>query len=269
MSEDFKDSNQEDELKAESELLRLKLELEHGMKHSETSSLSPEMENQWLSYIYNFEQKHKDARRIKVYEVIGRPHFKKHDELLPEEVPEALKQLLSLMEEKRVQLDCSCPYEDALIYKFITEELFDYEMDDFFGDGMVHHFIYEEFHPNHAYDLKRYATEFTENLLLRKWNPEFDTYALSHMVTYKGIEYNNADVSSVILAFQEGRTFQLEKLEIQNVSFDVEQGAGEVRAYLEYRAHGQNLHEGTATYGFKFDYGYWYLSSFQLPGLGD
>lgn len=263
---------QKDKFKAENGLLRLKLELEHGMKHSETSSLSPEVESQWLSYIYNFEQRHREAKKIKVYEVVGSPRFKAADELLPEEVPEALKQMLSLMEAKGVMLDCSCPYDDGLIYKFITEELFDYEMDDITVDGMVHHFIYEEFHPNYSHDLQRYATEFTKNLLLRKWNPEFDTHALSHTVSYKGKEYSEKDISSIILAFQEGRSFELEKLEIQKVSFDIEKGAGEVLASLGYHSHaGQNrwFHQGIASYAFAFEYGYWYLSGFQIPGFGD
>jgi len=43
-------------------------------------------------------------------------------------------------------------YAPSVIYKFITEELFDHEMDDIMLPGFVHHFIYEEFHPNHEYD---------------------------------------------------------------------------------------------------------------------
>ena len=48
--EDQKDPllNAEDELKAENNLLKLKLGLEHGMKMSETGNLSPDVENQWL-----------------------------------------------------------------------------------------------------------------------------------------------------------------------------------------------------------------------------
>ena len=44
----------EEELKADNELLKIKLELEHGMQHSD-SNLPPEIENQWLNNIYNYE----------------------------------------------------------------------------------------------------------------------------------------------------------------------------------------------------------------------
>jgi len=90
--------NPEEQLKAENALLKLKLELEHGMKQSDTSSLSAELENSWLTNIYNFEQQFKTAKRVKVYDAIGRPVFRRLEELSSAEVSEALKQILSVME---------------------------------------------------------------------------------------------------------------------------------------------------------------------------
>jgi hypothetical protein len=74
----------EDELRAENELLKLKLEMEHGMMHSESAALNPEIENAWLKHIYEFEQQAKEGKRIKVYDAIGRPSFRKADELSPD-----------------------------------------------------------------------------------------------------------------------------------------------------------------------------------------
>jgi len=264
--------NPEEQLKAENALLKLKLELEHGMKQADTSSLSAEVENSWLNNIYNFEQQYKNAKRIKVYDAIGRPAFKKLAELSGEAVSDALKGILSVMEKKGVELGFCCPYDDALIYKFITEELFDHEMDDMSVAGMITHFIYEEFHPNHDYDLRRYAKEFLENLLSRKWNQEFDGSSLNKKVLYKGKEYDNEEIAIIILGFQEDRTFQLEDVKIEQVSFDVEKGEGKVQAHLAYRAYSQGKnqhHQGDSVINFKHDFGYWYIQGFQLPGFGD
>lgn len=264
--------NPEEQLKAENALLKLKLELEHGMKQSDTSSLSAEVENSWLTNIYNFEQQFKTAKRVKVYDAIGRPVFRRLEELSSAEVSEALKQILSVMEEKGVELDRCCPYDDALIYKFITEELFDHEIDDMSGAGMITHFSYEEFHPNHDYDLRRCAEEFLENLLSRKWNLEFDGASLSEKVSYRGKEYENVEIGIIILSFQEERTFQLEDFEIKQVSFDLEKGEGQTQAHLVYRAYSKGanqLHQGDAVLNFKYDYGYWYIQGFQLPGFGN
>ncbi len=263
--------NPEDELKAENELLKLKLELEHGMKQSETSLLTPEAENQWLNRMYEFEQQYKDSQRVKVYDAIGRPDFRKLDDLPGEEIPKALEELLSLMGRKGIALDCCCEYEDAVIYKFITEELFEHEMDDISIEGMVYHFIYEEFHPNHEYDLRRYATEFVESLLHRKWNSEFDVFQLDDIITFKGKDYNSDEISAITLAFQENRTFHIDKLEIKQVIFDVEQGAGEVQGQLAYHAHSSQsslFHQGPIEICFEYESGYWYINGFHLPGLG-
>lgn len=262
----------EEQIKAENALLKIKLELEHGMDQAETSSLSAEAENGWLNNIYNFEQQYGNAKRIKVYDAIGRPPFKKSTELSADEVSDALKGILSVMKNNALDLDFCCPYDDALIYTFITEELFEHEIDDMSVAGMITHFSYEEFHPNHDYDLRRYSNEFLENLLTRKWNPEFDCSSLSQKVSYKEKEYNNEEIGVIILSFQEERTFQLDNFEIEQVSFDVEKGEGKVRAHVAYIAYAgreSQLHQGDAVVNFKYDFGYWVIQGFQLPGFGD
>ena len=60
----------EENLKFENDLLKAKLTAEFGMKESDTSKLDSEMENQWLKYIYEFENSYKDAKRISLYEFI-------------------------------------------------------------------------------------------------------------------------------------------------------------------------------------------------------
>src|SRR6266850_4078323 len=102
-----------DELKAENELLKLKLELEYGMEGNDTSVLQPAIENEWLNHIYSFEKQYKDAGRIKVYDFLGRPAFKKAEELKPEEIGAELDRIQSVMEEKKMTLDCSCDYDKA------------------------------------------------------------------------------------------------------------------------------------------------------------
>jgi hypothetical protein len=261
----------EDQLKAENELLKLKLELEHGMKQDDTSTLSAEWENLWLNNIYNFEQQFKNARRVKVYDAIGSPAFRKLATLSADEVSVALKEILSAMEENGVVLDCICTYEDAVIYKFITEELFEVELDDISSDCMITHFTYEEFYPNHDYDLRRYSEEFIKNLLSKKWNPEFDTYLLSDNVSCNGRAYNIEDISAVILAFQEGRTFQLDTFEIEQASFDLDRAEGQVKLLLAYHAHtqdGNHFHHGHCILNFNYHIGCWNIRGIKLPGFG-
>jgi hypothetical protein len=153
----------EDEMKAENELLKLKLEMEHGMSNMDTK-LSPDAENEWLNYIHNFEKVYKDAKQVKVIAFIGSPSYKRITELSSEEISAELDHLLDVMADGGVKVDFICEYEDDVKYKFITEELFESEIDDIKLQGAFQCFIYEEFHPNHDYDLRRHGEYFLERI---------------------------------------------------------------------------------------------------------
>lgn len=128
-------------------MLRLKLELDHGMIESSTEGLSPELENMWLKNIYKFEEGWKNSKPMTLFECLGKPQFVKWDKLSPRDISQELRRLKQLMFRKRVVLDCLQHYDDVTIYRFITEELFHAETMHVPGSNMVMHFIYEEFHP--------------------------------------------------------------------------------------------------------------------------
>lgn len=257
-------------IKFENELLKLKLEAEFGMQQQDTSGLSPEVENVWLKNIYDFEAQFKNAKRIKVFDALGRPKTKKLDQLSGQDVSKALAYLTTLMEEKGIALDCCCQYDDSIIYRFITEELFECEMDDISIEGMVHHFLYEEFHPNHDYDLRLAAEQFVRNLLEKKWDPQFNAYSLSDTVTLKEKTYDDTAISSLILAFQSDREFEVEELNILQVSFDMVKNEGIVKSHLAYTARFQqqnHLFQGDYEVTFLYKHGLWLIRSFQFPGI--
>lgn len=265
--------NPQDDLKASNELMKLKLELEHNMMMSDTSGLPPEVENQWLNNIYNFEKHFKEVGRAKVYDLLGRPSFIKYDVLTESQVHQELLRLLALMAEKRIALDCCCEYPEVVIYRFLTEELFEHEADAFFMEGMVHHFLYEEFHPNHDYDLRRQATRFFERILSKEWDEEYDSFMLTKLVSFRHSEHTRESISSIVLAFQEAHThLEVEEIQIENVSIEVENCRGSVEAQLTYHAtptHGvRRLIKGKCGIDFTNENEYWSIRSFTFPGFG-
>ena len=133
-------------LKAENALLRLKLEMDHGMIEAGTHALSPQLENLWLNSIFNFEKHSREAPIITLHQHLGEPVFPKADSLSTGETSRELHRLTELMLSKSVILDCIHPQTDAVLYRFITEELFNAEVFTVPGTNMVMHFIYEEFH---------------------------------------------------------------------------------------------------------------------------
>ena len=262
----------EDELKAENNLLKLKLGLEYGMKMDQTSTLTPDVENQWLKNVYAFEQQYKDAKRTTLYEYLGRPSFDKWDTLNAAETSEALKRIKALMSRNDVALDCICDYDDHVIYRFITEELFGKEMDDMRIPGMVWHFVYEEFYPNHDYDLRRHTTDFINSVFNKTWNEEFDGLALARNVSFLGNRYDRAGISSIITTFQEAHDpFQIEMLDIREVIVDPGVKSADVRGYLsiseEIKRGDFVWYEGDCAFHFIREDDFWYISGFSVPGF--
>jgi len=260
-----------DEVKAENELLKLRHELEHDIEGSDFFELQPAIEYQWLNRIQDFEQQYQDAKRIKVYDFLGRPAFKKVEELKPHEIDAELDRIQSLLEEKKMTLDCSCDYDKAIIYRFVTEELFEHEIDDVSMEGMFTHFVYEQFHPNHDLDLRKYADELVGILFWKKWD-KFDSHCFAVSVKMKGTEYDSASIGDVIQAFQDAHgSFSVEQFQIQDVKFDPVKESAKVRALIRYVAQGDEIRnfEGICVIDFRFQWGYWYISGFCLPGFGD
>ncbi len=266
--------NPQEDLKASNELMKLKLELEHKMIISDTAGLSPEIENQWLNNIYEFEKQYKEGGRAKVYELLGKPPFIKYDILNEDQMQEELLRLQDLMEEKGITLDCCCEYEAKVIYRFITEELFEHETDNISMEGMAHHFLYEEFHPNHDYDLRRLTSCFFGNILSKKWDEEYDPYKLTKIVFFQGKEHTRVGISSMVLAFQEAHThLAVEEIRIGNMTVDIANNWAAVEAQIDYSActpHGKpGSVRGKCTINFAHENEYWSIRSFVLPGFGN
>jgi hypothetical protein len=262
----------EDDLKAENNLLKLKLGLEYGMQMEDTPTLSAGIENQWLKSVYAFERQFKDAKRTKFYDYIGRPVFKKWDTLMPNEIKGELERMQTIMEANEVQLDCVCEYDDAIIYRFITEELFEHEMDDMRIPGMTCHFSYEEFHPNHDYDLRKQANDFLKTIFGKPWNEEFDSIALARKVSFSGKDYDRAAMSAVIRSFQEAHdSVHIKKLAISDVVIDTGARKADVLGSLcltgDTKQGDRIRHEGMFSFHFLREDDYWYIADFYIPGF--
>jgi len=263
----------EDQLQAENELLKLKLEMEHGMTGSETNSLNPTVENEFFKNVWEFENAYKNAKRIKLYDFIKKPAFKKADELTKKEISSELQRLTKIMAKHQVALDCTCEYQDETIYRFITEELFAHEVDDVRVKGMFTHFTYEEFHPNHDYDLRRHADDFISYFLEKEWSEDICKFEMTELVDFNGKQYDAPGISAIILAFQQAhKSFEIKEREITQVNFDVEKEYGSVKTLLNYSAlSSDNVtkhYRGEAIFEFRLSYGYWHVTGFSLPGLG-
>lgn len=264
----------EDALKSEITLLKMKLGLEFNMQMHDSGTLSPDVESQWLRNIYEFEQQFASTKKIKVYDYIGRPPVIKHHELTLNEITKELERVRVIMENHAVELDCICPYDDVTIYRFITEELFEHEMDDMSIPGMTHHFIYEEFHPNHDYDLREHARGLIETIFSGTWNEEYHSVTFSDNISLGRGAYNRAGISAAITFFQETHTkLELKNFDIGQVSID--DGCRKAEVYGMLSAFGKTRNENVVTYDglctlhFVRKDNYWHINGLSVPGLAN
>jgi hypothetical protein len=240
------------DLPLENELLMLKLKAEFGAECTTgTDEIPPSVVNEFLRSVYEFERKFREPRpMVRIYEKIGQPFFRGSGELGDRRLSAELKRLLIILKAHGIELDVMGEYPDRVIYRFITEELFQYSMEDLVIPGFIHHFCYEDFHPNHELDIRQRAVEFlsqwfgkqinefswqladpfvhpdsrqfAKRTVLKKIQAIFDSYSSFYNCEYliSKLEFEWSEAMQNGKAFVEGRVrydAKLESGEVQHV----------------------------------------------------
>ena len=164
MSNPENDPNKNEALRLENDFLKMKLMLEQGARfgtvEGDAEAFTPDIENQFLRNIMEFEKQFAAHKTIRVFDKIGRPtRFRPNKEIPDELVDKAWAELDEYLHIYSINLGvCSPNISKRELYRFTVEELFEYEMDDMDMPGMTHCFTYDEFHPDHEYDNINSAT---------------------------------------------------------------------------------------------------------------
>lgn len=248
-------------IEEENEFKRMKINLEHGgFFGGDDANIPPEIEAHFLDHIIEFEKQFKDAKRITVYEKIGKPNFSKSIDLSTEELKEALENLFELLEQNNIFLEVFYDYdnETMLIYDFITQELFSKEVDDIAIAGMMTNFTYEEFHPNHQEDLQHDSYDFWSSYF-KNDSEQFDEFTLGDLL-------NSEEMNDFRYAFE---AFKNLEINVLSSNFDLKKGKASTRVHLKFDAliDAQDRIEFDCDSIMSFNYhdGFWYLSEVTLP----
>lgn len=256
--EEFED--EQERLKLENEIKRMKLKLEYGADFPaefKNENLPPEMESQFLDNVMEFEKAFKDSERIVIYDFIGKPEYRKSDTVPDSEISAELDLIMNILTQNQIHLDTLCEVDDRELYRFITEELFFTETENIQMEGWISHYTYEEFHPNHEYDLRNGCTDFFTSFL----NKESDFY--TNDLTKEAQE--NKWFDHFRQAF---KSFTLSKLDITDIQFD--ETSAEVRFDISFSGviEGSNQTEnfsGAGKMNFLKQWDYWCIQEVQLP----
>ncbi len=263
-------TNYNEMLRHENELTRLKIKAEFGVDIKETENMNPAVENIWLNNILKFERAVMKNEKVTIAELLGNPVFKKVNEIPDKNISEELIRLMDILKSKNVVINSVAGVEDREMYRFITEELVKEETESNMPENMILCFIYEEFYPNHKYDICKQAKEFI-NDLEKKESKSMDHYLASESDDIKEVELENLRrrINLFRDAFDEIR---VEEFQIKDVSVENDDTTAEL--IFEYKIAtlppGNNKYHflsGTGAMGLVNQYGWWGIDRIKMQGV--
>lgn len=190
-----------------------------------------------------------------------------------------LNELFDLLDKNNISLDTICDVEEKELYRFITDELFEHEMDDMRIPGMTSCFIYEEFHPNAKNEIERAIDYFFRMTMAKMKNIGGEGYDLLYIdeQNFCDIDGNTIDKEKVIKSIN---TFLDSFDSLSIVTYDVKSLAinkEEEDACVDFHICYRGVFDGTAQYveykgdgSFKLhpsEYGGWSIYQIDMPGL--
>lgn len=266
-------SNARDDLHMENEFLKLKLTAEHGAVTGGIDNIPPELQNEFLRNIIQFEEAHATARQVTIRQLLGNPKVRMESDLTDVEVTRALKKLIGQLTSKNIVIEFLGNYDDRTRYRFISDEFMKQETDDLVVPGLTTHFLYEEFHPNHRLDIQNRSLEFLngwfdQNLDKTSWELA-DDFILPNRRTIK--------CSRVIETLKEffecyhrfiDCTYTIENIHFE---FNAAVGMGSAQGHVAYTGVLDNAENIVFEGEFKLflccEYGWWSICYFIFPGF--
>jgi hypothetical protein len=274
MKEDFSHLNNDERIRAENSILKMKLMLEKGAKFSEQNEPIPaEIEHEFLKHVIAFEKQLEDYKMVKVFEKLGKPEiFRPVAELSEDEFETAWEELCNYMRNNGVCLEaCSPNVSSKELYRFATEELFEKEIEDFSMPGMMYCFIYDEFYPDPIFDNSQAAMD-TIGRILRRDLVEY----LPHL-RQKSVQLNERQpltneefrwyINQFKQAYEDMGDGEFEQVECKvNDGYSIVSGQYKIKVSLQT----EYLHlQGQWTVEFEYDedLGFWYIFNVQIEGI--
>ena len=266
MDENTSNPNDESDLpklsiEQENAFKKMKMSLENNAVFPENFSkmLPPEVEGAFLDSILKFEKMYREAEKTTVFKRIGSPKIKNSDQFSDALIGNELKKLINRLRRKGIGFRTEYEYSSRMIYDFIIDELFLKEVDDLQMDGMILHFSYEDFYPNHAEILKDLTTSFLKMFL--------DKDSKHYRKKYSKDAKNHKQINAFRTIFDK---FEIFGLEASTVDFTSDENRAKVHFQLHFKGKvaGTGLiidYDGNGFATFKKKITRWKLRTVQLP----
>lgn len=275
--EKFSDDPEEN-LRLQNDFLKLKMMAESGAIMGGSGNLPPDIENQFLKNILEFEKMNAESKPLKVLDILKEPVFEKSIHLNGRDFETEYIKLQKLLKEFAIEVEFKKERSERFKYDFITDELFEHQTSFAPVKGMTTYFLYEEFHPDHEADIREMTEDFLNDYLNMQINDQKFYLANDHIEP----DGNVVSKEELVKRFQD--TFEIFK-EINNGSFVIEnidfnlttetndrsEGMGNSEGGIKYSillSDGKNIKiDGPFKIYFNKVYGMWEIFFFYLPGF--
>ena len=279
MAEQFYEGEEKDKLITENEILKLKLMLERGATFGTNKDLPipPEIENEFLKHIMEFENQLDKSGRIKVGNVLKLGDQFRHPDRIPDhQIEEAWQTLKSYMNLKDIELVVSSPnVTPRELYKFVIDELVMEEIDEVKPEGCVACFFYDEFHPDPVFESEKALRDCFFACLFEPQPMANFMFSLRPVdIMINGKWYDHCDDAIVVL--NRFKSFY-QKLELKELVFDLfeveKNNKVTVPGHYKASAVVAGDHEEISLSGKfmaeldKHPVGYWFISKIQVEGI--
>jgi hypothetical protein len=273
MEDSLNEKQEELDAAAENELKKIKLSLEHGMDFSQSFTspgVSPEIEGQFLDYIQEWENQYALRKMTTVREMAGNPSIRPASEIPGDAINVALNEVMELLNHYSIRVDTLCDVDERELYRFVVEELLDVEVNDIRVEGMMHCFTYEEFHPNHPYDIKNRCTELINHIADKDRDEKVIPWGLADEVTSGGSVHTKEELNELICRFRDlFHDITLNGCNYISVSLNDTESEAIANAFVNFSGttcDGQAVEiKGECIFKLKCEYGWWAIRQFETP----
>jgi len=280
-NEDSFPSKKPTDIRLENELLKLKMQAEFGAHFCSPDNLElpPELEHEFLNHIMEFHAGASSRKNITVAEYLGNPVFPESKCLDKIGIQKHLKALQKLLMQHHIQVAFLAKYPEEIKYEFLSREFMDAELEVPFMDGMNVCFIYEEFHPNHEFDILQRTQEFMHAFFRTSGLPIRPSLFNDFVMSPEGREFDFAGLERLIERFHDVfERIEAPTFHVTNTSWQKDEELQEnvprmgfSEGMVKYQVHLTKGETVEVVGPFKLylqqKHGYWQIFSFHLHGF--
>lgn len=262
------ENKQDQDLRFENEFLKLKLTAESGAYISD-NNLPPQLENDFLKYIMEFEEAAREKKVIKFFDKIQRPDFSL--DIDDKQLPSELERLLNHLEKHHIKVTTLCEVSDRELYRFIVEDLFEEIINDVpHIEGGYTIFTYEDFYPNHQFDIENRLEDFLR-VLHKKEVGLYSWVFSSEFTSVTGEKLSEEQVMNYLNNFfTQFHFISVPVFEKKELTIEEDKAVQTVYIKIEGRNNEGNVpkvFEGDGKISFENTFGWWSVSGIDIQGL--